>query len=98
MVTGTTVTETPPAPADTGPAEAIADWLRGQMWNWATYDDDTTPIKGPFALVYEADRSDEDRAAPPNTVVVRTPDGRYWHATIVVTVVEQVERTWAEAQ
>lgn len=97
MVTGTTATETPPAPADTGPAEAIADWLREQLYQAGPYGDPCDPTQK-FAQLYQEDYSQEDAAAPETTVICCTPDGRYWHATIAVTVVEQVERTWAEVQ
>jgi hypothetical protein len=83
-------TDVPADPAAV--AEAVASELRDLLWAEAPYGDPCAPTNQ-FSLLHEEDYSVEDRATRRGTVVMRTPDGRYWHATITVTAVEQTTRT-----
>lgn len=78
-------------------AEVLADWLRDQLWADGPYGDDDSQVSD-FALAYEEAWSVEDHAAPRDTAILRTPDGRFWHATITVTAVEQATRTPTQEQ
>jgi hypothetical protein len=93
IVTAKAVTEPPADPAAV--TAALESALRDLLWESAPYGEPCGPMHE-FSLLYEEDYSAEDRATPRETAVLCTPDGRYWHATIAVTVVEQTVRTPVE--
>jgi hypothetical protein len=73
--------------------EALAGWLRDNLWMEGPHIGSTGPRGSVWGLLYEDNFSQEDYAAPGDTAIIGTADGRYWHATITVTVVEQTVRT-----
>ncbi len=72
-------------------AGALAEWLREHLWTDGPWDG-VGHGEG-WHLVYESDWSVEDTAAPRDTAIVQTADGRVWHCTVGVTAVEQTVRT-----